>query len=270
MKKIIWLFLFALAACESPNTKTELAPFLPESELPVSTQPRSEVLLNHEFLKISYNIEHKLPNWVFYKLTKEHLENPTTKRKTGFSADPRLITLRMPYLFKNAYKNAAQKYDIGHMAPSADFLFRKEANAETFFMSNTAPQSPKLNRIAWEHLEVMIRGWACSEDELFVITGPILKPGLKKLPSGASIPEKFFKVILDTSPPRKSIAFIFSQTDQSRNDYQERALSIEELEKQTGFDFFPQIPAAERKSIESSFNLKDWQETKCYSRRSNH
>jgi endonuclease G len=264
MKKIVLVFLFSLTACVNPTAKVETTTFMPESELPVSLKKRSEVLLNHEFLKISYNVDHKLPNWVFYKLTSEHLKNRVAKRKSGFSADPRLITLNMPYLFKDGFKGGAQKYDIGHMAPSADFLFSKEANAESFFMSNTAPQAPQLNRVAWEHLEELVRGWACSEGELFIVVGPILQDGLTKLPSGASIPQKFFKVILDNTPPRKSIAFVFSQDDHGKQDYKERAMSMQELEKLTGYDFFTELPVEEKKQVESSYNLKDWHETKCY------
>lgn len=49
--------------------------------------------------------------------------------------------------------------------------------------------------------------------KITAITGPILKEGLPKLKNGLEIPQDFFKVIIDETPPMKLISFIYHQAD---------------------------------------------------------
>lgn len=60
------------------------------------------------------------------------------------------------------------------------------------------------------------------------------------------------------------IAFIYSQADQpsTGDPYKSRALSIRELEKITGIDFFQGKYAQEvQDTFETSFDWKDWEGT---------
>lgn len=78
-----------------------------------------------------------------------------------------------------------------------------------------------------------MRTWICGEEKLTIFTGPILNDKLPRHEKGISIPERFFKVVFDETPPLKSIAFIYSQSDKG-NPILDRRSSIEEVENETG------------------------------------
>lgn len=61
--------------------------------------------------------------------------------------------------------------DRGHLTPSGDPSTVK-AKKETFTMANMIPQSQKLNRGSWAHLEDKVRHLAEKQDNLYVVTGP--------------------------------------------------------------------------------------------------
>jgi DNA/RNA endonuclease G (NUC1) len=92
------------------------------------------------------------------------------------------------------------------------------------------PQTKNLNRIAWNALEAHVRKWICGEEKLTIITGPVLTGELEKLEAGITIPNKFFKVVYDETPPFKSIAFVYSQSD-SGDPYLNRIESVAAVEK---------------------------------------
>ena len=77
-----------------------------------------------------------------------------------------------------------------------------------------SPQRASFNREKWADLEGMIRGYVFeNKKDLYVYTGPILKPGLKKIKrsiNGVSIPEQFFKIVVNYTD-RKAIAYIMPQ-----------------------------------------------------------
>src|SRR5690606_30095906 len=101
---------------------------------------------------------------------------------------------------------------------------------------------------SWKTLEIKIRKWACAEKELTIISGPLLTPDLPKLRAGVSIPKKFFKVVIDETPPRKAIAFLFSQED-GKKSLKAAATSVQDIELKTGFEFIDAKTAKERQSL---------------------
>lgn len=191
---------------------------------PTRARPEAAPLkrLDHRFFVIHYDERFRLPQFVVYQLTREQLLHHHARRANRFFADP---------LLTGPVRNedyARTGYDRGHMAPAGDFSFDQRANNETFVLSNMAPQRAGLNRIAWKALEEQVRRWACGEEKVTVITGPVLKPGLPRLKSGLPVPEKFFKVVIDETPPRKVIAFLYSQLD-DHDVRDEREVSVARL-----------------------------------------
>lgn len=94
----------------------------------------------------------------------------------------------------------------GHLAPAEDFSRSQEAMDSTFITSNVIPQKESINSGSWSQLEKKVRSWACGEENSTVITGPVLNPALQKLKgTEISVVEKFFKIIIDESPPKKAI-----------------------------------------------------------------
>ena len=84
-------------------------------------------------------------------------------------------------------------YDKGHMAPAADFNCTKEMLKQTFSFVNCALQDQYLNRGLWRMLEIQEREWAKTEP--VSVTIKVEFKTNVKLPSGATIPSGFYKVI---------------------------------------------------------------------------
>lgn len=224
-------------------------------------EPSSNVvMIDHKYFKIAYNVERRLAEYVSYELTADHLRNKEADRANKFISDPLLVEKKLPYVVTSEYTKTG--YDRGHLAPSADFAWSQEANNLTFVMSNMAPQTPGLNRDAWKRLEAQVRKWACGEEKITVITGPVLAKNLPKLKSGLEIPEDFFKIIIDETPPKKAIAFLYHQTDKG-DVLEERMVPMKNLETSTGVAFQEKFPELKSEKMRTPASLNEWKEADC-------
>jgi endonuclease G len=176
---------------------------------------------------------------VEYRLKREHLTKKLGKRRDKFIPDPILVKSGMPFVTAAEYKRTG--FDRGHLAPAADFSFSQAANDETFVFSNIAPQTKLLNRGAWLRLEQQVRRWACGEGEVTIITGPVITASDQHLPSGLMIPQSFFKIIIDETPPKKTIAYIHHQND-PKNSMKDREVDPAVVERLTGITFPRRFP----------------------------
>lgn len=124
-------------------------------------------------------------------------------------------------------------------------------------MSNMSPQLPGFNRGVWKRLEELVRAIALKEKEIYVVTGAIFPPASKAkyLPSGKiTIPKAFYKVIYDLTPPVKMIGFIIPHCS-SDQPLQVFAVSVDEVKKQTGLDFFSKLQDDLEERLESMLIL---------------
>lgn len=266
--KYLALFLFILsAACQtSPSQVGNRAPALqnqqqlPEQQQRLETLEKkdSTVFLNHKYFTILYDKDHRLARWVQYRLTKEDLQLVLGKRKNKFHSDALLKEMGIDPVRKTDIPG--KQFDKGHLAPADDFKRTQEAIDQTFVMSNIAPQKPQLNQTAWRMLEVLVQKWACGEEDVTIVTGPILKSGLPRLDSGVSIPDRFFKAIYAKD---KSICFIYDQTDDRQVSPDERMMSVRDCEREVGFDIGPQ----NSEDTESKFDFSSWKQASCRARR---
>lgn len=211
-----------------------------------------EQLVKHSAYVSSYNTSHRQPNYVVHVIPKDILYGTNT-RTNDFRKDP-LIKQNMSD--STDYWNSG--YDRGHMAASADFKWNKKALSESYFYSNIIPQNHGLNQNAWNKLEMQVREWAIDNDELIVVTGPILNNNLSKIPQGSSkvsIPDFIYKIVLDYFPPTyKAIAFLYPNKDVPL-DLEKHAVSIDSIEKLTGIDFFSKLNDSVESVLEAENDL---------------
>ena len=229
----------------------------------------NDIPINHRALKISYNMRYRIPNWVFYNLSRENLMNSCGKRKDKFKGDPILIAAGLSselVIGESGYKGSG--FDRGHMAPSGDFVWNQDINEQTFFMTNMSPQTAELNQRTWNKLEERVRNWACGFGDLKVYTGPIIETGMKRLNSCVSIPNKFFKVLVaNRNKKLVGVAFVYDQNDRVGDPYKQKAMSIRKLEEMSGINFFKDDYAQKvQDEFETQFDIKDWEgaEENCY------
>ncbi len=211
-----------------------------------------EIIARHAAFVSSYNSVHRLPNYVVHVIPKDILYGSQT-RTNDYRTDP---------LIKQAMSDSSDYwlsgYDRGHLAASADFKWSKKALSESYYYSNIIPQNPLLNKGAWNKLEMQIREWAIDNDELIVVTGPVLRDSLPKIPKGSkkvSIPEYLFKIVLDYYPPvYKALAFIYPNKDVPF-ELEKHAVSIDSIETLTGIDFFPKLTDSLESMLEAQQDL---------------
>lgn len=224
---------------------------IPGLEIP-AISPGSEVI-THTGYSFLYNETHEQASWVAYELTSEETLK-RFERTDKFLPDPLVKTGSA----KEA-DYAASGYDRGHLAPAADMGWSESAIAESFYYSNMSPQLPAFNRGIWKKLEELMRSWAVENQSIYIVTGPVLKQGLKTIgPDKVSVPDYYYKVILDfTEPEIKGIGFILKNSSSSAS-LQQFAVSIDSVEKLTGINFFPLLPDDQEKSLEKTLCLQCW------------
>ncbi len=220
-------------------------------ELPMPN-PLGQIIM-HTGYTLSYNSAFRITNWVAYELTAEETVR-VVKRNDKFIPDPLLSS--------GAVSNADYKgsgYDRGHLAPSADMCYSYQTMAESFYLSNMAPQNQGFNRGIWSKLEAQVRQWAVDERAVYVVTGTVLTTGLTTIGNNRiTVPAYFYKVILDyTAPEIKGIGFIMPNQG-SQEPLQHYAVTIDSVERVTGTDFFYQLPDEQEKIIESTIDLSKW------------
>ncbi len=215
---------------------------------------QDDQIVEHEGYTLAYSEPIEQAKWVAYRLTAANLNKKVAKRQDNFEEDP---DVRSGSATLNDYK--ASGYDRGHLAPAADFAWSQLAMDGTFYLSNISPQVPDFNSGIWNRLEEKVRVWGAKNKELFIVTGPIVEKGAKKIGrSKVSVPQKYYKVILDISEPEiKAIGFIL-KNEASEKNFMEFAVTIDVVEKETGLDFFPMVPDDLEKKLESSINKNLW------------
>lgn len=225
-------------------------------------------LRNYEYYSICYRENYEQAEWSAYCLTSDHLVK-NAGRSDDFRPDPQISTGSATLA---DYKGSG--YDRGHLSPAADFAFDKTAMSETFYMSNMSPQAGSFNRGMWKDLESTVRDWAKKFGRVYVISGPVLEKEASEYETiGAnkvSIPQYYYKVILaplyedekDAATPEDAknicaLAFIFpnKKCEGSFFDY---AVSIDDVEKRTGLDFFSQLDEETQDKVERSVILENW------------
>jgi len=211
-------------------------------------------IVEHKAYTLSYNETHEQADWVAYELTKKHVEDTTFQRQDDFREDSELSSGSSKLA---DYEPTKSVYARGHLAPAADFRWSEDAMSESFFMSNMSPQLHAFNSGKWLALEKEVRHWAIIYNDVYVVTGGILKPDLPTIGnSNVSVPERFYKIIVDANE-EKAIAFIMPNKD-INDTFKNYAVTIDEVEDATGIDFFPELDDKLENKIESTLNMSKW------------
>jgi endonuclease G len=224
---------------------------IPQLEIPKTNT--KDKIINHAGYSLLYNESHEQANWVAYELTKDET-NKIFERTNKFLIDRNVKTGSAT---DKDYENSG--YDRGHLAPASDMGWSEITMAESFYYSNMSPQDPSFNRGIWKKLEELVRTWAIENNSLYIVTGPILSNNLQTIgPNKVSVPNYYYKVILDYSEPSiKGIGFILPNIG-SKEELQNYAVSIDSVESLSGIDFFPLLEDEQETLIENALCLNCW------------
>lgn len=223
---------------------------------------------DYEYYSICYRESYEQAEWSAYCLTSEHLVK-NAARSDDFRPDPEISTGSASLA---DYKGSG--YDRGHLSPAADFAFDKTAMSETFYMSNMSPQAGGLNRGIWKDLEATVRNWASEFGRVYVVSGPILEKPAEDYESigkdKVSVPQYYYKVLLaplyadekdkETPDDAKSVIAIgfILPNEKCDGDIFDFAVSIDEVEKRTGIDFFNELDDDAENAVEAAVDINYW------------
>ncbi|MBV5339174.1 MAG: DNA/RNA non-specific endonuclease [Deltaproteobacteria bacterium] len=197
---------------------------------------------------LAHSQDNKTPFWVIEHLTADKAKANVVQRYNKFQADPDLEQDKRATL--SDYKNSG--YDRGHMAPSADMKWDKDAMIECFYLSNMVPQVGKgMNQGIWAQLENNVRDWASTRERLFVITGPIFVNVEKKTigKNQVAVPTHLYKIVFDPKTD-EAIAFIMPNMALNTKDMPNYIVRIRDIEDLTGLDFLSTLDKQKQDSIE--------------------
>lgn len=181
-----------------------------------------------------YCEKRKNPLWVGYRLDPYKGQNKLP-RPGGFTKDKRTKAKIDPKIYSKL------GYDRGHLCPNSAIAARygKQGQKETFLMSNICPQKPNLNRKVWERLERLEENYANRFNGIYIITGPIFDEHIELMDRKVEIPDAFFKILIDEDKGKvRVLPFIFPQNVTGKEILNDYITSVDEIEKQTGLDFF--------------------------------
>ena len=234
---------------------------------------------------ITYSVEWdnaKVANrWTCYQLHEGNTLS-ATDRNDDFKADPDVAV--SPIL--EDYRNSG--FSRGHLCPSADRQCTKEQNKQTFFLTNMQPQWQKHNGGLWKNLEDLVRNFATDDsktdahcDTLYIVKAATITDKVTindteedgiyadRCVGGEGhtheliVPKYFYMALLHynkATDTYHAIAFWTLHKDESdtNKNYGDYAISIDELEKRTGIDFFCNLPDDVEKEVEADVDLGFW------------
>ena len=216
---------------------------------------------------LEYRYKYKHSYWIAYRF--DNTTGGNVGRNEAYKPDPELPS---QYAAKhNDYTNSG--YTRGHLCASSDRQYSKEANQQTFYMSNISPQSGNgfnQSGSAWNTGEDKVQAWGYnisrSTDTLYVVKGGTIGEGMIKgyIKNEIAIPKYFFMAVLFRSGDNyKAIGFYMPhenlKDDPDKKDPKKYLMSIDALEQETGIDFFHNLPDNIENTVEATYNVNDWQ-----------
>ena len=221
---------------------------------------RDAYLMERPQYVLSYNDSKKIPNWVCWNLSAGDIG----KTERGeFAEDPDLPTgfsrvKSSDYAVKSLDPKGRSPFDRGHMCPSKDRSDSEANNTPLFYMTNILPQAPNNNQKGWRLLEEKCRDLARQGNELYVACGPHGRGGtgsdgaryehIGKGKHQIEVPETVWKVVLvlpreemPTQATRAIAVWMPNDHQAVGDDWKRYVVSVAEVEKRTGYKFFPLV-----------------------------
>ena len=233
---------------------------------------------------LEWNAAKRHANWVAFSFDAVTVQK-NVSRTDAWNLDPQL-----PGICPEENDHKSDGFDKGHLCASEDRVYSKEANEQTFYYSNMSPQMSSFNGGFWASFEILVQDWARSNayDKVYVAKGGTLDQLLVNftgtrngndgvLPQtdangftkkGLACPKYYFMAVLsEKGSEYHAIGFWMEHRDDYGYEYDNfvpsdvmktYAVSIDELEKNTGLDFFCNLPDDVEDAVEASWNEANW------------
>lgn len=181
LEKYLLLSLLCISFCacdkDENNNSNNFATGI--VELPALRNGANDVFVTHyttfngqkvTSFSMEYDKSKKHSRWIAFRFDNQTKQQNVSRSDEPFDADP---AIGSQYQRVQA-DFGKQGYDRGHLCASADRLYSREVNEQTFYYTNMSPQRNKFNTGIWLTLEGQVQSWgrSCtSSDTLYVVKG---------------------------------------------------------------------------------------------------
>lgn len=227
-------------------------------ELPATSDDDGHDIVAHMFhsdglrgrsYSIYWDYENRVSLWEAYPLYFK--ARGSGSRSDAWALNPLIPEDKQFNVSKNSFRiGNGGSYIRGHQVPSFDRLNYKD-NLDVFFCTNIFPQNSELNEGLWGDLEENVRTWSNGCDTLYVVTGVDVQGSttyvLDNNDAHVTVPKGAYKALLRYSKKEgySGVAFYMENKKPATGaTVSSSAMSIADLEKKVGVDFFVNLPAA--------------------------
>lgn len=231
---------------------------------------------------LEWNAAKRHANWVAFSFDK------TTAADEVSRTDAWAVDEELPEAMRtDEADHKSDGFDKGHLCASEDRVYTKEANEQTFYYSNMSPQLNDFNGGFWRGLEEQVQKWGRStasdiynkvyvakggtlNDLLVNFTGTHVSGGTPTTDEngftihGLACPASYFMAILaQKGNDFQAIAFLVPHQEglphnPKAEDLQKYVISVDELERKTGIDFFCNLDDEVENRVEAEAVIHDW------------
>lgn len=211
---------------------------------------------NYSFL---WDYSNLVAPWVAYPLCVWNMSGKAG-RTNAWDLDPLLPANKQPVLTRGFSEGNAGWFARGHQIASADRQTSYSSNAMTFYGTNMTPQiNNGFNADIWANLEGKVRSWAGRSDTLYVVTGCVIdykkgetvKYAVDNYGKKVTVPTAYYKVVLrymknstvGYSGYSACAVWLDHKVYSTKNIDSKYSMSVKDLEKKVGMDFFVNLPA---------------------------
>jgi endonuclease G len=230
---------------------------------------------------LEWDHQKKATRWVCWEVNSENRVEKYSRNQLWPNGDPWAYDPKVPQTEQQAtyselsksyypgyipgvHKESDYLYQKGHICASQDRIYDKEANQQTFYMTNIYPQVGNFNGKTWAKLEGQVRSWGKNSNVMYVCKGGTIDKDSEILGYTIGkhiIPKYFFMAIVSqTTKGVRGIAFWMEHLNEDRSGdlLSKYAMSIDDLESKTGIDFFCNLPDDTENKVEGTLTLSDW------------
>ena len=229
----------------------------------------SNYLIQRPSYVVSYNATTNLTNWCAWHLSKAWKGG--VERYTGQFIPDNTLPQGWFIARHSDYTNTG--FDRGHLCPSDDRDSTIEENKSTFILTNIIPQAPKHNRQAWNLLEQYTREILKDGNEIYIVAGTFGKGGegdngqAITIGNFITVPSALWKVIVVlpngsndiqrvTETTRVIAVWMPNNNEVGAEKWSNYRVSIDEIEKRTGYDFLSNVSIEIQKNLEKKTDIQ--------------
>jgi endonuclease G len=196
----------------------------------IGSNAQNIVILKHTNYTTHFSKSKKYPVMVEWWETKAKVSCPNPlPRRDAFQPDPQAIVetdIKADYV--------GSGYDRGHMSPAASNQCQTaDVQIQSFYMSNMAAQTHRLNAGDWKSLEVLTREWASKNDSVHIWAGNV---GEIKRIGRVAVPKQCWKVVY-IKKTKEWMAFIFENDQSNPDGINNNKVLVKDIIKLTGLKF---------------------------------